>query len=193
MYQLIRKVHAYACMVVLSFLLMYFVTGYLMVHPNVLPQDEAVIATETHVLVVPEDLEGEALSIFIQDRLKLGGKRFPPKAQADGSQKLTFLRPGARHDATVAQARDRVEVVTTHSTAKGVANGLHRMHKRGGGWKYDVWFVLYDIASVSLLVFVVTGTYMWYRRSRKRALGWTILAGSFAYAGSIVLYLAHAP
>jgi hypothetical protein len=193
MYILIRQVHLYVGMVVLTFLLMYFVTGFFMIHPDLLPEESARKTTETHELNVPKELEGEALSVFVQNQLGLGGKRFPAKAQADGGQKLFYLYPGASHNAVVSPSRDRVEVTTTHSTAAGVASGMHRFHKGGGGWKYDVWLVLYDIASLSLIIFAGTGIYLWYKRTRKRALGWTLLAFSFSYAAAVIAYLVHAP
>lgn len=71
--------------------------------------------------------------------------------------------------------------------------GFHRLHKYGGGGLYDLWMVFYDLASFSLIVFALTGVYMWYKLTRKRLLGFLILGGSFSYAMAVILYLIYAP
>jgi hypothetical protein len=67
------------------------------------------------------------------------------------------------------------------------------MHQYGGGWLYNLWVVFYDLASLALIVFAITGVYMWYKLEGRKRLGWILLGLSFAYAGAMVLYLIYAP
>ena len=100
---------------------------------------------------------------------------------------------GTRHEVVVSPGRDEVRVTTTRRPSAGVIVGLHRLHKGGGGWKYDLWMVLYDAACLALILFAASGIYLWFKRTQKRALGWTLLALSFGYATAVTLYLVHAP
>ena len=47
--------------------------------------------------------------------------------------------------------------------------------------------------SASMIVFALSGIYLWYKLTKRRLLGWALLAVSFAFATGAVLYLVHAP
>jgi len=34
----------------------------------------------------------------------------------------------------------------------------------GGGWLYDLWAVVYDLASASMILFALSGIYLWHQR-----------------------------
>ena len=57
---------------------------------------------------------------------------------------------------------------TKEQNARNILVGFHRMHGYGGGWLYNIWLVFYDLASLSLILFAVSGTYLWWRLARRR-------------------------
>jgi hypothetical protein len=71
--------------------------------------------------------------------------------------------------------------------------GFHRLHRYGGGWVYNLWMVFYDLASFSVILFAASGVYLWYKLTRRRALGWTCLAASFGFTAGTILYFVYAP
>ena len=82
---------------------------------------------------------------------------------------------------------------TKEQNARNILVGFHRMHGYGGGWLYNIWLVFYDLASLSLILFAVSGTYLWWRLARRRWLGWVLLGVSWGYATITVVYLIYAP
>ena len=56
-----------------------------------------------------------------------------------------------------------------------------------------MWTLLYDLASLALIVFAFSGIYMWYKLTTRRSIGWIVLGASFTYAAAIVSYLLYSP
>jgi hypothetical protein len=71
----------------------------------------------------------------------------------------------------------------------GIAHGLHRLHGYGGGGLYDVWAVLYDLASLALIVFAFTGVYLWHATLRPRWPGWLALGVGAVFTTAMILHL----
>jgi len=71
--------------------------------------------------------------------------------------------------------------------------GFHRLHGYGGGWLYDGWAVLYDLASLSMIVFAITGVWLWYKLIPNRRLGWVLLALGFSFTSALMLFFLLAP
>jgi hypothetical protein len=192
-YDVIRKIHLYAGFVLLAFVVMYFVTGYVLIHGDFFPRGTPTVQTREAALAQAPGVAPEEMSIVLQEQFGLSGKRQPPQRKKDGSWQFQYLRPGTVHEATVNPAGDHVTIKRTeHGTAQMLV-GMHRLHRYGGGWLYDLWMVTYDLASFSMILFAVTGVYLWYKLTRRRALGWTLLAASFAFTTGTILYLVYAP
>ena len=194
MYEITRKIHLYAGLAILAFVVMYFLTGYLMIKHDLLPEDKPVKKTVVESLDqdFPE-MSGQELSIYLQDRFDLKGKRnVPGRPQKDGSWRFTYNRPGFASVAVVSSDGKEVESTTTAQGARGVIHGLHRLHGYGGGWLYDIWAFMYDLASLALIVFPVSGFILWLRISRRKLAGSLVLACGFSVPAAIVLYLMYA-
>ena len=67
------------------------------------------------------------------------------------------------------------------------------MHNYGGGWLYDIWVVFYDLASASLILFAISGIYLWWRLTRRKLWGWICLGISWGFAAVTICYLMYAP
>lgn len=70
---------------------------------------------------------------------------------------------------------------------------IHFLHFRGGyGQPYFAhitWAVIVDAVSVSMWLWAISGVYLWWRRTRKLALGVVcLIAGVLSFAGLVVLF-----
>ena len=193
MYSILRKIHLYTAMILLCFVVMYFVSGYPMIHEDLLPNPDPDRTTRTESLHRAGDMEPEAFSAHLQQEFDLRGKRLEPKHLRDGGWKFRYFRPGTEHEAVVDADGNRVRITREEEHFRRTLIGFHRLHGYGGGWLYTLWAILYDLASLSLIVFALTGIYMWYKLTSKRLLGWILLGLNFSYATATVLYLIYAP
>lgn len=193
MYAIIRKIHLYSCLIIGVFLLMYFVTGYPLIHHGLLPEGET--RTVTHVYALPQagQMDAADYSEFLRQTYHLSGQRQKPRRLEDGSWRFRYSRPGMNYEALVSAEGDSVKITESSGSLSLTLGGFHRLHGYGGGWLYDLWSLFYDLASLSLIIFAVTGVYMWYKLMPKKRLGWLLLGGSFVYTLATFLYLIYVP
>jgi hypothetical protein len=192
-YTLLRKIHLYAGLSILAFVIMYFVTGYSMIHRNWFPQSEPVKTTRTESLVYTGPKEPATYSIYLQETFKLRGQPTRQRQLKDGSWEFRYSRPGTSHEAVVAPAGDSVRITTVEENTIETMVAFHRLRGYGSERLYNIWSLLYDLASFSMILFAVTGIYLWYRLTKKKLLGWIFLAISYGYATITLLYLMYAP
>jgi hypothetical protein len=192
-YTLLRKIHLYAALSIMVFVVMYFVTGYPMIHHDWFPHSEPVKTTRTESPAYTGPKEPAAYSNYLQETFDLRGKLTRQQRLKDGSWEFRYSRPGTFHEAVVTPAGDSVRITTREENAIDTMIGFHRLRGYGGGKLYNVWALLYDLASFSLIVFACTGIYLWYRLTKKKLLGWIFLGISYGYAAVTVLYLMYGP
>jgi hypothetical protein len=90
------------------------------------------------------------------------------------------LRPGSAN----------VEHFVEEAGFSGTLNRLHHFHGYDGGLQFWLWGFLVDVVSVSMIVFAVSGVYMWYVLKKDHTLGWIVLGASSLYVtGSLVFLL----
>jgi len=193
MYTILRKTHLYAGLVVLLFVLMYFVTGYLIIHADWFSPTEPTVVEQEAALNAPADMDAEALSRYVQHHLDLPGKRLPPTRLKDGGWRFQYQRPGTVYRVEVTADRNRAHITRETMGWQWTLNRLHHLHGYGGGALYTLWGILLDLVGLSMIVFAVTGIYLWYKLTRKRRLGWILLALSWAFTLGTMGYLWFAP
>jgi hypothetical protein len=195
MYTFFRQLHLFSGLVLLVFIVLYFGTGYVMIHPEWFGDEGPETARQDVALGIPAGLDDDGLSRFLQDRFGLRGKRLPARHHDDGSLLFAYYHPGTFSEVTVAADRRTVTLATHTESWQRVVHGLHRLHGYGGGWAYVLYAFCMDLASVALIVFALTGVYLWHRltKPRRRWIGWTLLALTWAYTLATIAYLLAAP
>ena len=193
MYDTIRRIHLYTGVGVLAFVVMYFFTGYVLIHHEWFPDSPPAKSTREEPLMTAVGASPEEYSSLLQRQFNLAGKRQPPVRTKDGGWRFQYLRPGVTHEAVVPPAGGTVRITTSHFSTRQTLVHFHRLHGYGGGWLYDLWMVMYDLASASMIVFALTGVYLWYKLTKRRTLGWLLLAASFCFTAGTLVYLVHAP
>ena len=131
------------------------------------------------------------LSGYLQEQFSLGGQRQPPRRLDDGRWEFRDVHPGETHRALVAADSRSVEIITSKAGWRQTLNTFHRLHGYHGGGLYILWAILYDLASGAMIVFPLSGIYLWYKLTQKRLLGWIMLALSFTYTLGTMLYLIY--
>ena len=192
MYDLIRKVHLYTAMILLTFVVMYFVSGYVLIHRDLMPEGKTDKATVRLPLSTTQVASPNGLSGFLQEKLGIRGKPAPPRQLEDGRVRFDYFRPGDYSRVTVSAEGDSVVHLHERYGARQTLIGMHRMHNYGGSIPYLLWVLSYDLASLALILFGLTGVYMWYKHTQNRKLGWILLAISYGYTAATILFLAHA-
>lgn len=190
-YTLLRKIHLYASLVIAAFLLMYFITGYVMIHHDWFPHRESGprVVESSHVLSHGSDPDEAALADHLRATFDIGGRFNGSQALDGGRRQFNFYRPGVETKAVVSPEVDAVTITETHHDFRGLMNGYHRMHGYHGPWMYKLWTLLYDLASLSLIVFAATGVYLWWKLSKRRVWGVLCLTASWSLAVGTVAYL----
>lgn len=192
-YTLLRKVHLYSGLAVLAFVIVYFVSGYPMIHPTWFPNPEAVKETRIEPLRYNGPKDPPAYSEYLQKAFDLRGQVTRRRRQKDGGWEFRYSRPGTVYEAVVAPAGDIVRITTVRDNAVQTIIAFHELHGYGGGKLYNLWAILLDLVSFSLIVFAFSGVYLWFKLTKKRLLGWILLGVSYGYAAATVLYLMYAP
>src|SRR5262245_35312035 len=102
MYNVIRKIHLYTGLIILIFLMMYFVSGYVIIHRQWFGGQEG----KPEASVRKESLAGftgerspDALAAYVMDRFDLQGRANipPPERQPKNTIRFNVMRPGTMH------------------------------------------------------------------------------------------------
>ena len=51
-----------------------------------------------------------------------------------------------------------------------------------------IWGVMVDAVCVAMLVFALSGVYLWYKLTKRHTLGWIILTISIGYTAATAIY-----
>ena len=189
MYQFLRRIHLFTGLLLLVFVLMYFFTGYVMIHGNWFGPNEPKTSVETNSFAfVPNESEA-ALASRLQRELGLSGQSSTPEHRKEGSLRIDYVRPGTTIQTLINPLTRQITITRKEFAFRGVANGLHRLHGYHGGWAYWIWSLLYDLASAALIVFSITGVILWYKSTARHLVGWICLGASCGFTTAMILYL----
>jgi len=99
---------------------------------------------------------------------------------AAGHYKVTFQRP--RNHVVV----ERLRPVSAYA----LINNLHFVTGYGvSSWAYWVWAVVVDAVTISTVIWVISGVYLWARRPKKRLLGGVCMTAGIALFAVLVVLL----
>lgn len=192
MYNALRITHLYCGLVLLMFVVMYFTTGVVMTHGEMLPKRATTeVRTEQAISYAGPWSQAE-LATWAKDQFSIAGRPIQATSKADGSWEIRYANAGGDTRVQIPPSHDKAVLITRTRNAVDAMHGLHRLHGYSGGWVYATWAAMYDLSSVAMIVFGITGIWMWYVLSKRRWPGAVLLAGSFGYAAAMTLYLMYA-
>ena len=185
MIKLTRRIHSIAGLLLLVWVLIYFVTGYVMVREKWFPRTAPVTETKTEALTWEGDPNPEALRVYLEMTYGFRGKAKPPAKSEDGSWNFVWSAPGGDQEARVSSDGKQVQITRRNNGLVALMHALHRLHGYEGGLKYDLWAFFFDLTSAAMILFAVTGVSLWWKTTRARLAGWICLLGSFAFTAGV--------
>jgi hypothetical protein len=189
MYHFLRRIHLFSGLILLVFVLMYFVSGYVIIHAKWFGGRQPKVSTYSQKIDLRPDLSDQALVSYFQAVLGLRGRPSPVEHRKDGTTRVNFSGPAASFQAVITPGTNQVTITRKDFGFAGVANGMHRLRGYSGGALYCIWSFMYDLASAALIVFGVTGVLLWYQSTPRRLPGWICLVAGFGFTAAMVLYL----
>jgi len=211
MFTLVRRIHLYASVVLMTFVLMYFATGYIVIHRDWFHNEKPKPQTTTQMLSLASgDLSvthPDDAADVVQRALGLPGQRrnARPPTKPGGPWQFTYVTTRVAYQVSVslpsatsqpstqpAEAASKATIVQTPFTATETINAFHRL-RSGGGVRYNVWGVFFDASAIALIVFAMSGIYLWFKLAKVRWPGALVLLLSLGFTIGVYVYLAVAP
>lgn len=187
MYVIFRQIHFYSGAFLLVFLLLFFITGYLLTQHDWFDHPDPVIEKSSYQLSVPKIDSEQQKADWIRKEYNLKGKSSPVRQKDNGSWQVDFISPRFTIKTHVFPDADSVAIEKSANPTYRTIVVFHRMHNYGGGLRYDIYLAFMDMVSISLLVFSITGMYLWWKLIRAKWLGAGLLATGFAYVIWVVM------
>ncbi len=170
----------YSAFITMTFLVMYFITGYLMSKSEWFDHENPAPDVQTVLMAKPLLADDEALYGFLKDTLDIAG-RFNNSWTNQGTTYYEYLSVKKQTVVSLDSSNTLVKIKIAEKNKIGNITAYHRMHKYGGPLAYNLYILLMDLASLALLLFVITGVYMWLNLAKYRWLGLSFLSAGFAY------------
>lgn len=187
-YHFIRKVHMYAAFSLIGFVLMYFITGFVLTHGKWFEETKPVVTHKTIPLDLPRQMTLEELSVAVQNEFGIHAKRQEPKRQAGDTILLEYVKPGQFYSVKVPPDLSQARLKTQKFGLVRTLIGFHRVHGYGGGFLFSCYVFLMDLASIATILYAFTGIFLWYKLIRQRRLGALLLVLGMGYT-FLVVYL----
>ncbi|RMG74906.1 MAG: hypothetical protein D6722_01815 [Bacteroidetes bacterium] len=160
-YRWLRLIHRYSGLTLMTFLLMYFVTGWLMVHEQWLDHPEGISTDSKQYFPYPEGISDAELADQIAATFSLEGRTEAIRHWDNGHILLEYEHPATYQRVIVMPDRDSLQLRVVDTGSRGLIHGLHRTHRYQGGWLYVAMALAMDLTGLALLLFVATGIWLW--------------------------------
>ena len=187
MYKLFRKAHLYFAMALTALVIMYFVSGYVLLHAGFFSSVPAQRSTHTEPLIYDKPIAPAEFASYLQDTYGHRGQ-MSYQQRPDGSWYFRFHNPGTTYESEIPGDGKSIRLTEIRGGKTDTLVALHRLNGYGDSLMYSLWALLLDVVSLSLVVFAASGIYMWYTTSKRRALGWLMLCTSFGLTGATFAY-----
>ncbi|UZR97179.1 PepSY domain-containing protein [Chondrinema litorale] len=187
-YKLIKKIHLYAGLSTTALLIMFILTSYLMIYHKSFSHEST---KETQLLDVEQNLASEAewtqwiegnniTGRLVRSELNKQENPFQEYAHAGGNTRITYL-----------SEQNKMEVVQTHKSTSDALEGIHRLRGFGGGFSYNLYAILLDLLGISLILFTITGIFMWMKLLKHDKWAWIVFVCGFLYFSFTLIYLTY--
>lgn len=186
-YFIIRKIHLYSSLLTVALLIMYILTSYMMIYHDWFKVEQTK-ESATSVIVSPNEVSEDNWSDFLKKH-KIEGRLTRENFNDSGDLIRTYSRADGNSKISILQNKNMVEIETTQLNLSGSIIGLHRMRGYGGPFIYNIYAFMLDIVGISLILFSVTGVFLWLKLLKFNKIAWAIFIFGFVYVGAVILYL----
>ena len=178
-------------MVVFAYLLLYFITAFILIRHNWFPHGEGKITKQTLPFEIASGTtDFKALTKTLKNHLDISGREDEPFQRKDSCWIYNIYRPGVNYHIVLNKKMQNIVVTTTENfTVARVSSRLHLMRHYKGGIKYYLWAFFYDMAAVAMLLFGLTGILIWFKMSKTYKSGMYYLLFGTALSIAVLVYL----
>ncbi len=184
MYLLFRRIHLYAALIVSMFLLVFFISGGVMIMHETFPKkDLNYIFKEIDYDFSESDssvLSSICLAYDIEGNMR---KQVHTKERI-----YTYKRPGYRAEIVLPNQGKKASIRIKKGNLAVVMKDYHRLNGFNGVL-HTTWAVFYDLVCIALILFGITGLYLWLKIEKNKMLGALFLVISTATTLFIIIYL----
>lgn len=180
MFPLIRKLHLYTAFTIAAFLLMYFVTGAVIImgeRKSIRKTSEKQFIRNESQFVIVARLRKQ-FQILGEERKKIGDKQTV----------YSYSRPGYRAEIIFPANEDSVLINLSQGNFGSLLNDFHRL-KGFNGVAHIVWGMLYDLSCIALFLFGLSGLYLWWKIEKNKLIGGFFFLTSTAITVFTIWYL----
>ncbi|MBM3787504.1 MAG: hypothetical protein FJW30_24375 [Acidobacteria bacterium] len=180
---LLRRVHMYAGLFLAPWILMYAASTFAMNHrphdrkPPTFERER----TETFPGEFAPEATPQQVALQLLAFLDLDGAHNVPRPAADG--KLTIQRLDPLHPRRITYQPDTKALIVEKQVFETSAF-LERMHRRRGYqhdyWLEDLWAISVDVTIAGIVVWALSGLWLWWELKVTRRIGLLSLAGGVA-------------
>ena len=188
-YQLIRKIHLFSTLLLATFIFMYFATGFIMIFEETFQRKNVKVETFKEKVDGIRSIDADSLVRWSMKKYRLRGQYEMRKDEK--STIVSFRHPGTTASLTIPVKHDSVYVEIRQGNFNSAMHQYHRLHGYHGGVNYYVWAFMYDLSALSMIVYSLTGFYLWYKTERKRLAGWLVLLASTLLTFSTIFYMMY--
>jgi hypothetical protein len=193
MYHLIRRIHLYANLVLVLFLMMYFVSGYMMIHTGWFSTSNHPEPVQTAALESSANRPVEKVAVDVKKQLHMVGRIVFPTTQPPGMTRFWITHPGTITRVDIVASENLMRIYTVREGFIGVLIMLHKICGYDDKALYNFCTLFCDLSGLAMIVFALSGVYLWWKRTKHHFWGIVCLTSSCVYAAGVMLYLAFAP
>jgi hypothetical protein len=176
LHRVIQKIHLVASMIMLSFMLVYVITGIIMINHDLFTMPE--IEASQSKVPVEKPMKGDPKDYarYLKKTMNLKG-RTEFRQDNNDNWIFHFNIPGEGYQIKLTPAQDTLYIQRSSQEMNfyTVAQRIHILRGFKGGWEYTAWAVMYDVSCSAMMVFAITGIVMWFRRRKQFRYGWWYL------------------
>ena len=182
----ILQIHLYTAFVVVVFLLMYFISGFLLVRGSWFSDKRSQSSRGKIELKISGEFGEQELLLYLKKEYSITGKP-NYRRNRDGSQDIEFRSLSRLTQVKIPKDLETVTIERRRLSPREIIWTFHRIHGYGGGILYDIYMVMMDLTSVGLILFAVTGIYLWIKVLPSKKLGIIMLALGVGYTILVIL------
>ena len=178
-HKLIQKIHLIASIIMFSFMLVYAITGIIIINHDLFTIPEVEVSHSKRLVEKPMKGDPKDYAKYLKRALDLKGRTEYQKINNE-NWIFHFNSPSEGYQVTLTPAQDTlyIRLSSQQMTLYTVVHRIHILRGFKGGWAYTAWAVMYDTSCFAMILFAITGIIMWFKRRKQFRHGWwCLLAG----------------
>lgn len=185
----ILRLHLYGGLLCSSYLLIFGISSLLYNHRPAFaePGDKAITWERNVTPAKWADNSAEAKAVH--DQLGLIGWAYNEHREKNGDLRFTASRPGKTYLIRVSKGGREAIVTETRTGVWQVVRGLHGLEALPNSRFMNIWGWYTELCTFVVLFAAISGVYLWWGRSARPVVGWSVLGTAVALSLVLMIYI----